>query len=79
MKVFVFQWPNGALERSRWPLGHRPRRRVIFVVVPCLIEEDQAVRLKRHPRLPGGPTAWTRQPRPGRSRLRWPEAFFFRR
>ena len=33
-KVWVFQCPNGALERSRWPCGHRPRSRVIFVVVP---------------------------------------------
>src|SRR3984957_8481834 len=34
MKVCVFQWPNGTLERSLWPLGQRPRRRVILVVVP---------------------------------------------
>src|SRR5690606_6976259 len=34
MKVWVFQCPNGAFERSRWPFGHRPRRRVILVVVP---------------------------------------------
>src|SRR5277367_3612577 len=33
-KVCVFQCPNGAFERSRWPLGLRPRRRVILVVVP---------------------------------------------
>lgn len=34
MKVCVFQCPNGAFERSRWPFRQRPRRRVIFVVVP---------------------------------------------
>ena len=34
MKVCVFQWPNGTLERSRWPFRRRPRGRVIFVVVP---------------------------------------------
>ena len=28
------QCPNGALERSLWPFGQRPRRRVILVVVP---------------------------------------------
>src|SRR5271156_4396126 len=33
-KVCVFQCPNGAFERSRRPLGLRPRRRVILVVVP---------------------------------------------
>src|SRR5580658_8107552 len=33
-KVCVFQWPNGAFERSLWPLRQRPRRRVILVVVP---------------------------------------------
>lgn len=34
MKVSVFQCPNGALDRNRSPFGHRPRKRVIFVVVP---------------------------------------------
>src|SRR3984957_3509897 len=33
-KVWVFQWPKGALDRRRLPFGQRPRRRVIFVVVP---------------------------------------------
>src|ERR1700738_3944306 len=33
-KVCVFQCPNGAFERSLWPLGLGPRRRVILVVVP---------------------------------------------
>src|SRR6202046_2265308 len=33
-KVCVFQCPNGAFERSLWPLGLRPRGRVILVVVP---------------------------------------------
>src|SRR6478735_10824844 len=34
MKVWVSQWPNGALAYSRCPLGQRPRRRVILVEVP---------------------------------------------
>src|ERR1700722_12316823 len=34
IKVWVFQCPNGALERKRCPFRQRPRRRVIFVVVP---------------------------------------------
>src|ERR1700691_5728009 len=33
-KVWVFQWPKGALERRRSPLSQRPRARVIFVLVP---------------------------------------------
>src|SRR3984885_11438850 len=33
-KVWVFQWPKGALDRRRLPFRQRPRRRVIFVVVP---------------------------------------------
>ena len=33
-KVWVFQWPKGALERRRSPLSQRPRARVIFVFVP---------------------------------------------
>jgi hypothetical protein len=33
-KVWVFQWPKGALERRRSPLPQRPCARVIFVLVP---------------------------------------------
>ena len=33
-KVWVFQWPKGALERRRSPLSQRPRARVILVLVP---------------------------------------------
>jgi hypothetical protein len=33
-KGLVFQWPNGAFEYRRCPLGQRPRRRVILVEVP---------------------------------------------
>src|ERR1700694_2835369 len=33
-KVWVIQCPKGALQRSRWPFGQQPRRRVILVVVP---------------------------------------------
>ena len=50
MKVWVFQCPNGALERSLWPFRQRPRRRVILVVVP-VVQEDQSARLKPHLRL----------------------------
>ncbi len=49
-KVCVFQCPNGAFERSLWPFGLPPRRRVILVVVPGLVHEDQSVRLKPHVR-----------------------------
>src|ERR1700678_3562000 len=33
-KVWIFQWPKGALERRRSPLSQRPRARVILVLVP---------------------------------------------
>ncbi|MDR6303990.1 hypothetical protein GGQ85_001689 [Nitrobacter vulgaris] len=33
-KVCVPQWPKGALLFNRVPFVERPRRRVIFVVVP---------------------------------------------
>jgi hypothetical protein len=36
-KVCVFQWPNGASDRRRWPFKQRPRSRVIFVVVPVCV------------------------------------------
>jgi hypothetical protein len=50
-KVWVIQCPKGALQRSRWPFGQRPRRRVILVVVPV-----SSMRLKPHARLAcGGP------------------------
>src|SRR5215212_9561540 len=34
MKVWVSQCPNGAFAYRRWPLGERPRDRVILVDVP---------------------------------------------
>ncbi len=41
-KVWVFQWPNGALDRSRRPLRPGP------------VDEDEAMRLKPHPGLARG-------------------------
>ncbi|ESX98012.1 hypothetical protein X753_31720 [Mesorhizobium sp. LNJC399B00] len=54
MKVCVFQCPNGAFERSRWPFRQRPRKRVIFVVVP-VSSMNTPMFLKPHPRLAFGP------------------------
>ena len=34
MNVVSFQWPCGVLPIRRWPLGARPRSRVMFVRVP---------------------------------------------
>ena len=40
-KVAVFHWPCGTLSTSRSPFGAQPRRRVILVFGPGLVDEDQ--------------------------------------
>src|ERR1700677_384323 len=82
-KLWVFQWPKGALERRCSPLSQRPRARVIFVLSLSkdgsrFVDEDQPMRLGPHLRLSFSLPRLARLTHVGPIAFGSPEGFFLK-
>ena len=79
MKVWVSQWPNGALAFRRWPLGAAAAQPGHLGRRAGLIEKDQPVWLLAHARLALGRPVLARLAHVGAFLFAGPQRFFLGR